>query len=126
MRLLLDEHYPARLAERLRALGCDAVAVQERPDLRGRADAELLRRMRAEGRVIVTEDRGDFGRLLKRRHDELGDHAGLVLVVPGRFPRTPAGLEALAEALHALAAAAPTDAAVPGWVGWLSPRPPAP
>lgn len=125
MRLLLDEHYPARLAERLRALGCDAVAVQERPDLRGCADAELLRRMRAEGRAIVTEDRGDFGRLLKRRHDDLGDHGGLVLVVPGRFPHTPAGLAALATALHALAVEAPAEVGVPGWVGGLSP-PPAP
>ena len=123
MRLLLDEHYPARLAERLRGLGCDAVAVQERPELRGCADADLLRRMRTEERVIVTEDRGDFGRLLKRRQDDLGDHAGLVLVVPGRFPRTPAGLEALTAALYTLVAAAPAEAGVPGWVGWLSPPP---
>ncbi len=36
MKLLLDEMYPRRLAEQLRAEGHDVVAVVELPDLVGR------------------------------------------------------------------------------------------
>lgn len=126
MRLLLDEHYPTAIAIRLRGLGHDAVAVQERPDLIGLADRALLERMRDEGRAIVTEDRGDFGRLLKRGGEDLADHAGLVLVVPGRFPRGLDGGERLALALDGLLRRDPAEARVPGCVLWLASATPAP
>jgi hypothetical protein len=57
--------------------------------------------MRDEERAIVTEDRGDFGRLVRRGGEELADHAGLVLVVPGRFPRGTDGGERLVPATPA-------------------------
>ena len=55
--LLLDEHYPGWLAERLTADGIDAIAVTaHRPELRGVDDARVLEAAVAEGRVMVTED----------------------------------------------------------------------
>lgn len=45
MRLLLNEHYRREIAQQLRARGHDVVAVDERDDLRGLTDAELLERL---------------------------------------------------------------------------------
>lgn len=102
MKLLLDEMYPRRLAEQLRAGGHDVVAVVELPDLVGSPDADVARRARAEGRVVVTENVVDYAAL------DPDAHAGLLLVNARRWPRTPAGLPrlraALASWLEALAA----------------------
>jgi Domain of unknown function (DUF5615) len=95
VRLLLDEMYPRRLAEQLRADGHDVVAVVEMPDLVGREDAEVVRRAREDGRVVVTENVVDHASLAP------GDHAGLLLVNARRWPRTPSGLPRLSAALRA-------------------------
>ena len=95
MRLLLDEMYPRRLAEQLRAEGHDVVAVVELPDLLGQEDAEVARWARDEGRVVVTENVVDFAPL------DLDSHAGLLLVNGRRWPRTPSGLPRLVTALRA-------------------------
>ncbi|MGY1640870.1 DUF5615 family PIN-like protein [Geodermatophilus sp. SYSU D00703] len=95
MRSLLDEMYPRRFAEMLRSDGHDVVAVVEEPDLVGREDAEVVRRAREDGRVVVTENVVDYAPLAP------GDHAGLLLVNARRWPRTPSGLPRLAAALRA-------------------------
>ena len=58
MKLLLDEMYPATLAEQLRARGHDVVSIHD-PDYRrleGAPDAEVFAAAVAETRVLVTEN----------------------------------------------------------------------
>ncbi len=93
MKLLLDEMYPRRLAEQLRAEGHD-VAVVELPDLVGREDAEVARWAREHGRVVVTENVADYAPL------DVDEHAGLLLVNARRWPRIPSGLPRLLTALR--------------------------
>ncbi len=117
MRLLLDEMYPRRLAEGLRAEGHDVVAVVELPDLVGRDDTEVVRYAREHRRVVVTENIVDYAPL------DAGGHAGLLLVNARRWPRTPSGLPRLSQALRAWldARPAPHEQAedVAGLVEWL-------
>lgn len=117
MRLLLDEMYPRRLAEQLRAEGHDVVAVVELPDLVGREDAEVTRWAREHGRVVVTENVVDYVPL------DVEAHAGLLLVNARRCPRTPNGQPRLLTALHGWlqAHAGPSYAADSGagLVEWL-------
>lgn len=117
MRLLLDEMYPRRLAETLRARGHDVLAVVEMPDLVGQDDAEVVRRARLDGRVVVTENVVDYAPLVP------DVHAGLLLVNARRWPRTPTGLPRLSAALHAWlesrAGRGSPDRGQPGLVEWL-------
>ena len=94
MRLLLDEMYPRRLADPLRAQGHDVVAVVELPDLVGREDIEVARWAREHGRVVVTENVVDYAPM------DVDEHAGLLLVYACRWPRTPTGLPRLLTALR--------------------------
>ena len=94
MKLLLDEMYPRRLAEELRAEGHDVVAVVELPDLVGREDAEVARWAREHGCVVVTENVVDYAPM------DVDEHAGLLLVNARRWPRTPSGLPRLLPALR--------------------------
>jgi Domain of unknown function (DUF5615) len=117
VRLLLDEMYPRRLAEQLRAHGHDVVAVVELPDLVGRDDAEVVRYAREHRRVVVTENIVDYAPL------DAGEHAGPLLVDARRWPRTARGLPRLSQALHVWleAGPAPHEQAehVAGPVEWL-------
>ena len=60
MRLLLDEMWPPAIARALRERGHDAVAVAERPDLRGQPDEVIFSEALAESRAIVTENVVDY------------------------------------------------------------------
>ena len=95
VRYLLDEMYPGALAERLRADGFDVLAVLELPELVGEPDSAVAKYAHERGRVIVTENVGDYLSL------EPADHAGLLLVNARRWPRSPAGLSRLRKALAA-------------------------
>ena len=86
-RLLLDEHYSAEIAYRLRADGHDVLAVAASAELRAQSDAEIFRRAAAQDRRIVTENIKDFRPLLIRAYQEGTPVAQLLLVSPKRFPR---------------------------------------
>lgn len=109
MRLLLDEMYPRRLAEQLRADGRDVVAVVEIPDLVGRPDAEVVLWAREQSRIVVTENVADYATLGP------AERVGLLLVNARRWPRTPVGLPRLGAALAAWLAADDDQ----GGVRWL-------
>ncbi len=117
MRLLLDEMYPPRLAEHLRARGHDVLAVAELAELIGRSDIDVARFARGRGRIVFTENVADFLRL------DTGHHSGLLLVSARRWPRRPQDLPRLGRALAAWLDARPEDAdeQVPdaGLVDWL-------
>jgi predicted nuclease of predicted toxin-antitoxin system len=87
VRLLLDEHYSADIASRLRDAGYDVIAVVADPDLRAQPDEEIFRRAAAAGRRVVTENVKDFRPLLQRAYASGDPIAELLLVRPGRFPR---------------------------------------
>ncbi|MGH3321511.1 MAG: DUF5615 family PIN-like protein [Nocardioidaceae bacterium] len=87
IRLLLDEHYGAEIAQCLRDDGHDVVAVVEDAELRAQSDAELFRRAAGEGRRIVTENIKDFRPLLVSAYHTGDPVAQLLLVSPKRFPR---------------------------------------
>ncbi|MEX2211224.1 MAG: DUF5615 family PIN-like protein [Gaiellaceae bacterium] len=88
MRLLLDEHYAKQIAEELRGLGHDVVCVTERPELVGLRDEDLLAAMASERRAILTENWGDFGRLLEVAAREGRPHAGVIFTSRRRLPRS--------------------------------------
>ncbi|WP_164465315.1 DUF5615 family PIN-like protein [Phytoactinopolyspora halophila] len=85
--LLLDEHYAADIAERLRADGHDVLAVVDDVELRAQTDAELFRWTAGQRRRIVTENIKDFRPLLMQAYTTGDRLAPLLLVSPRRFPR---------------------------------------
>ena len=62
MRFLIDANLSPRLADRLRAVGHDAVAVRD-VDLGSASDDEILDHAIADNRIVVSHDT-DFGTLL--------------------------------------------------------------
>jgi predicted nuclease of predicted toxin-antitoxin system len=60
LKLLLDEMYATRIADRLRARGHDTVAVVERVDLRNLSDADVFAAAQRERLTVVTDNVSDF------------------------------------------------------------------
>lgn len=87
IRLLLDEHYADKVAERLVALGHEVVAAVDDLDLRSSPDDELFRWAAAHDRRIVTENVKDFRPLLLDALAAGTPVARLLLVSPRRLPR---------------------------------------
>jgi predicted nuclease of predicted toxin-antitoxin system len=85
--LLLDEIWPAMIAEQLRLRGYDVVAVSERLDLRTKSDEVIFHAARAEGRAVVSENAADYRRLARQRAHLGQQHAGIILTSNRRFPR---------------------------------------
>ena len=94
--------YGRRVATELRRRGHDVVGAQERPELRGRTDREVLALATSEQRAVVTEHVGDFARLFNLFAAAGESHAGIVPVGRRRFPRTTARSGDLVRALGAL------------------------
>lgn len=118
MRLLLDEHFPRRLAEVLRGRGHDVVAVTESPDLRGLPDADLFARAHAERRAVVTQDVADFSVLLREAELTESEHFGVVFV-PRRVWGSIRDLQPLADLLSAFLTERSTDDALRDSAAWI-------
>ncbi|MFV0432410.1 MAG: DUF5615 family PIN-like protein [Leucobacter sp.] len=116
LKLLLDEHYPAWLAEQLTEAGIDTAAVVARLDLRGVDDTTVLRVASREQRAVVTED----VTTLSIAMNAVPDHAGVIFCHHARFPRTRPGLAALRTSLEHFAADQPLGARSTPFVWWLS------
>lgn len=99
MRFLLDEMLSPAIASQLRRRGVDALAVVDASDLVGAPDAEVLAVAAAGGRVVVTENIGDFVRLHRDWLAQERTHAGILLVSTGRFPYGAARIGAITAAL---------------------------
>lgn len=101
MKLLVDEMYPPALAERLRAVGIDAVSVS---DLRlgGSSDAEVFGAAVASGQVVLTENVGDFARIAAEHSTAGGQHNGVLIALSSRFSRRPAGIQRLIAAIRGI------------------------
>jgi hypothetical protein len=120
LRLLLDEHYSARIAERLRDKEHDVVAATERPELVGLPDLELLRRMASERRAILTNNVQDFVPLLRGEAAGL-DHYGLLFASDRSLPRSRGSIGLGVRVLDKLLTAHPAEDALRNQVRWLSP-----
>ncbi len=118
MRLLLDVHHSRSVAERLRVNGYDVQAAFDHLELAVLADEELLRRARADGRAVVTENAKDFDRIVRSWVATGEHHAGGVFTSPRRFHRgSNAYPENLIVALTRFLATPPV--AELDWVHWL-------
>jgi hypothetical protein len=84
---LIDEMYPAAIADQLRRRGHDANAVTERVELRSLSDATIFSIAQEERRALVTENVVDFVPLADATEQRGKLHQGLVLVDPTKFPR---------------------------------------
>jgi len=116
VRFLLDEHYPAALADHLVGDGIDAQAVIARDDLRGRDDTTVLRQATTENRIVVTEDVTTFPQAIAA----IPNHAGVIFTDHERFPRTAAAWPRLERALVEFAARPPSAVGLPAFVWWLA------
>ncbi len=80
MKLLLDEMYPARLAAALRAKGIETTTVASL-NLAGSADPDVFAAALAGGYAILTENVGDFTRLVADHSTAGGHHHGLLIAL---------------------------------------------
>lgn len=108
MRLLLDEHFSAGIARRLRARGHDVVAATERPELAGLADRVQFALAPVERRAVVTRNVGDFRPPLRAALRRGVETYGLVCV-SRRFRSTRAATGRIVTALDELLTAHPGD-----------------
>lgn len=65
MRFLVDENLSPRICDRLNAAGHEATHVSHE-GMRSATDPQVLAKAVADGRILLTADRGDFGRELAR------------------------------------------------------------
>jgi predicted nuclease of predicted toxin-antitoxin system len=79
MKLLLDAHLSARVAEALRAKGYDVLCVVD-VGLEKALDRPIWEWAIAEGRVVVSYDVGDFPSLFDDLFHEGIEHPGLVVI----------------------------------------------
>ncbi|MGH8908420.1 MAG: DUF5615 family PIN-like protein [Egibacteraceae bacterium] len=87
MRLLLDEMFPATIAEALCQRRYDVIAVQEYADLRQLPDAQLFAEAQTRERAVVTENVRDFLKFDVETRGPGMVHYGLVLTTNRAFPR---------------------------------------
>ena len=101
MKLLLDEMYPAALADGLSAAGVDATTVAA-IGLAGRPDDDVFTAAITAGRAVLTENVADFTRIAADRIGAGGHHCGLLIARSSRFSRRPSGIGTLVAAVTAV------------------------
>jgi hypothetical protein len=82
VRLLLDAHFSGRvIGRRLRRGGHDVFALDERQDLEGIDDPEVLALATSEDRILVTHNVKDFPDILRDWAEEGRQNGGCIVVV---------------------------------------------
>lgn len=113
MRLLLDEMISPKIARALRDRGLDVQAVkQDRPELESVPDREIVRRMAAERRVVVTNDVLDYQPIHDRVLTAGGEHYGMLFTYDTTMPRNKASIALWVDALEAFLADHPDEGAL--------------
>jgi predicted nuclease of predicted toxin-antitoxin system len=95
VKLLLDEMISPKIARELRGRGgeLDVQAIKgDRPDLEAAADREIVRRIAAEGRALVTNDVLDFQVIHNQMLTAGEDHYGLIFTSDSTMPRSRASI----------------------------------
>src|SRR5215467_10740372 len=86
--LALDEMFSPKIAEALRALGRNVVAVAEPTDLRAMTDDELYTWAAVERCWLLTENVKDFRPIMLRALQAGGGTTGLLFTSSRTFPRS--------------------------------------
>ena len=104
--------WSAEIARQLRRRRLDVVAATELPRrYRGVADEVVFRRAQADGRAIVTDNVGDFSRLVADAADRGVPHHGVVYALRPAFDRAQPGVVGeMVRALTALARSGDVEA----------------
>lgn len=123
MRLLLDELYSRQIAERLRELGNDVIAVNEEPDLSELHDDELFELMIGDRRAILTENWSDFQRLVNAAADTGTTHFGVVFTSRRGLPRSRDTIGLYVRVLDDFLRRHPAEDALLNGTWWLPDRP---
>ena len=98
--LLLDEMFSPRIAERLRQLGIDCIAVAEDAGLSSQDDPEILEAALSGGRVLVTNNVVDFEPLRQQRSASNQPVPPLIYTSEAALPRNRMFIGRLVEALE--------------------------
>lgn len=113
MKLLLDEMISPKIARELRSKGFDTQAIKsDRPDLEAVADREIVLRMAAEKRAIVSNDVLDFQLIHNRLQAAGEEHYGLIFTSDATMPRNKASISLWVKALEKFLRANPADDAL--------------
>jgi len=88
VRLLLDEHYSATIAVRLREAGHDVTSVQRDAALEGCDDAVLVQAAVAQGRALLTNNVRHFAPLAREWAAGGEQHFGLIFTSDESMPRS--------------------------------------
>jgi predicted nuclease of predicted toxin-antitoxin system len=99
-RLVLDEMFSPSLAEAMRSLGYDVVAVAEQLNLRAMTDDEIFGWATGEGRWLLTENVKDFRPILSRALQAGAPVTGILFTSSRTFPRSRKNPGPLIGALH--------------------------
>jgi len=102
VKLLLDEMISPRIARELRSRGdFDVQAIKgDRPDLEAVADREIVRRIAAEQRTLVTNDVLDFQLIHNQMLAAGEEHFGLIFTSDSTMPRNKASIPLWVRALE--------------------------
>lgn len=101
MKILIDEMYPAALADNLRA-ACIQASTASELKLAGSSDAEVFAAAVDRGYAVLTENVGDFTRIAAEYNTAGRHHHGLLIALSSRFSRRPHGLKPLIAAIQAV------------------------
>ena len=120
MRLLLDEMISPRTARGLRETGHDVQAIKrDRPELSGKSDQELVRRMATERRTIVTNDVDDFTMIHEQLLAAGQEHHGMIFTDDATMPRTKDAIPQWVQTLTKLLADNPDDDSLHNQIHYL-------
>jgi predicted nuclease of predicted toxin-antitoxin system len=102
VKLLLDEMISPKIARELRGRGdFDVQAIKaDRPDLEAVANREIIRRIAAEQRALVTNDVLDFQLIHNQMLTAGEEHYGLIFTSDSTMPRNKASIPLWVSALE--------------------------
>lgn len=113
MKLLLDEMISPKIARELRSKGFDVQAIKsDRPDLEAVAAREIVRRIAAEKRAVVTNDVLDFQLVHNQLMAAGEEHYGILFTSDATMPRNKASIPLWVKTLEKLLEASPADDAL--------------
>lgn len=114
MKLLLDEMISPKIARELRGRGdFDVQAIKgDRPDMEAVADREIVRRIAAEHRTLVTNDVPDFQLIHNQMLSAGEEHYGLIFTSDSTMPRNEASIPLWVRTLEKILTEHPADDAL--------------